>query len=240
MEETWSIWVITEIRQFAKQTVENHLSRVSIYLEDNPSSSLYHWNISKFSENVPQGYWNNSSNQQLFMNELAAKLDVTNATDWFKVSSRSVLQHGAHAVLRKYNNSLGKLLATLYPEYRNACRQAVANIIAQLKLSKVEDLLRVPALYLVVDKLRLFLRTRVPPCPTAVKTTRTLCLQMYVRQHPFVINLVLSTCFPELHVPVAVSPRYAQYRGYWANVNNQRSFLQSIATKLHILCPRVG
>ncbi len=45
---------------------------------------------------------------------------------------------------------------------------------------------------------------------------------------------VLANCFPELNLKIPAKSVYASHRGYWKDINNQRAFLESLATKLRI------
>ncbi len=68
--------------------------------------------------NNPRGYWSDTFHQRAFMNELAEKLNITDQEGWYKVTTKSFLQHGGMGLLEKYNNSPSKLLSTVYPEYK--------------------------------------------------------------------------------------------------------------------------
>ncbi len=46
--------------------------------------------------------------------------------------------------MSKYNNCVSKLLSTVFPEYKQACRDVVLQLKKDLKLEKVEDLIEVP------------------------------------------------------------------------------------------------
>ncbi len=54
---------------------------------------------------------------------------------------------GGYGILNKYNHSPNKLLAAVYPEYKTMCRDVVTNIMKDLRLEKVEDILKVPLEY---------------------------------------------------------------------------------------------
>ncbi len=64
-----------------------------------------------------KGYWKNISNQRDFLNELAKKLNITEASGWYTVTKEVLRQHGGSGLLQTYNNSPSKLLTTLFPEY---------------------------------------------------------------------------------------------------------------------------
>ncbi len=79
------------------------------------------------------------------MNKIASKLNITSPEGWFRISQPTLQQHGAGSLLAsKYDNSPSKMLATIYPEYKQACRHFVMELVRELKLSKVEDVMFVP------------------------------------------------------------------------------------------------
>ncbi len=57
------------------------------------------------------------SNQRSFMDSLAIELKIRNQEEWYHVTNKMLLQHGGHGLLVKYNGSIVKLLASVYPEY---------------------------------------------------------------------------------------------------------------------------
>ncbi len=71
--------------------------------------------------------------------------DIRDAKDWLSLRSADLKQHGGYF---RYK-SLGKTLATLYPEYKKMCREAASHVAYNLKLGKVEELLKVPQEYLL-------------------------------------------------------------------------------------------
>ncbi len=58
------------------------------------------------------------AHQRAFMDDLAKKLNITNQDGWYNIKSHTVHEYGGGGLLlNKYNNSLTKLLASVYPEY---------------------------------------------------------------------------------------------------------------------------
>ncbi len=75
------------------------------------------WDLSKF-DTMSKGYWEDTKMQRSFMDTLAKKLNITDHKGWYKVSRRILHQHGAGGLLAaQYNNSVSRLLMTVYPEY---------------------------------------------------------------------------------------------------------------------------
>ncbi len=105
----------------------------------------YNWDIHKFK--LPQNYWDISKNKRSFMDDLFHSLNITKTEDFFSITKESLLQHQGSGLLSKYNNSPAKLLADLFPQYKQSCRDFVNGIVTDLKLSKVEDILTIPVEY---------------------------------------------------------------------------------------------
>ncbi len=68
---------------------------------------------------TPHGFWKVPSNQRNFMNTVAKTLNITSSEGWYAITYHKLLDHGAHTLLKRYNNSPSKLLAAVYPEYPN-------------------------------------------------------------------------------------------------------------------------
>ncbi len=67
-------------------------------------------------------YWNDISNQRTFLESLSKKLNITDPEGWYKISREAVIKHGGSRILKKYNDSLSKLLTTVYPQYPTTTR----------------------------------------------------------------------------------------------------------------------
>jgi hypothetical protein len=77
---------------------------------------IHPWDEKKF-ERRPCNYWSKAANQRALMDQIAEKLHVTSMEDWYKVTTKQVAQNGAGGLLVRFNNSLHRLLQTVYPEY---------------------------------------------------------------------------------------------------------------------------
>ncbi len=65
-----------------------------------------------------RGYWTQYSNHQSFLKELATKLNINDPEDWYKISRKTLEDHGGVSLLTsQYNGSISKLLTTVYSEY---------------------------------------------------------------------------------------------------------------------------
>ncbi len=87
------------------------------------------------------------SNQRLFLDNLARQLNITDQHGWYNLTITALREHGGHALLQKYKGSVCKMLSTVYPEYLKNCRDAVMQVVHDLKLEKVQDLLSVSSRY---------------------------------------------------------------------------------------------
>jgi hypothetical protein len=59
-------------------------------------------------KNIPRGYWTNSSNQLAFMDQLARKLNIEKASDWYRISCDEVVSNGGRSLLGYHQYSLIK------------------------------------------------------------------------------------------------------------------------------------
>ncbi len=78
---------------------------------------------------------------------MATKLGITSIEGWYQITFTTMLEQGAAGLTKRYNNSVSKLLTTIYPEYKQRCRDFVNQVVRNLQLSKVEEVLNVPQEY---------------------------------------------------------------------------------------------
>ncbi len=62
-----------------------------------------------------RGYWKDMKNQQNFVEEIATKLGITSPKDWYSVTKEQFAKAGGSSLLIYHNNSLIKLLQSVYP-----------------------------------------------------------------------------------------------------------------------------
>ncbi len=110
-----------------------------------PSFLIYKWDKTKFST-VPRKHWNTIANQRSFLDNIAKQLNITDPQGWVKVPKKVLQELGGHTLLTRYH-SMSKLLMTVYPEYKQSCRDFVMSVVHELKLKSVEDVLKVPLEY---------------------------------------------------------------------------------------------
>jgi hypothetical protein len=76
----------------------------------------YDWKPWLFKK-VPRSYWNNLQNQKKYLEWFVKQQNIQKMEDWYKLQITDLKKNGAKGLLAKYNNSLYKLLSTIYPEY---------------------------------------------------------------------------------------------------------------------------
>jgi hypothetical protein len=64
------------------------------------------------------GYWTNIDNQKRFFQQLEDKLDIRSPEDWYRVTTRQIIQEGGSALIGNYYNwSMLTALKAIYPEH---------------------------------------------------------------------------------------------------------------------------
>ncbi len=89
------------------------------------------------------------------MDNIAKKLNILDALDWQHVTIQTLKQQKAYYLVKKYGFSLSKLLGSIYPEYKQACRAAIIKTLHDLNMS-VQDLPRIPLSYIHMREPKLF------------------------------------------------------------------------------------
>ncbi len=166
------------------------------------------------------------------MDSLAKKLNIKQSQDWCSITTATLKQHRGDGLRQKYV-SIGKLLTTLYPEYKLMCKQFIADIVHDLKLSKIEDVLSVSLKYPIATYYGL-LKTDIKHL-NCYKLLQQYDYSVSKCTHniKFLIFIVLANCFPELQLKILKKQKVA--KDYWKNMNNQRIFLEKLALILGII-----
>ncbi len=76
-----------------------------------PSTKIANTNVIKHDQ------WKHIQSQRVFLDQIAKTLNITNQNGWYRVTLKTLLQHGGSELLELYNDSTSKLLSTVYPEY---------------------------------------------------------------------------------------------------------------------------
>ena len=74
------------------------------------------WDLYKFSV-VPDGYWKDEKNHRNFIENLGKHLEIQSLEDWYKITSKSIIDFGGKSLLKFYNDSPIKLITTLFPNH---------------------------------------------------------------------------------------------------------------------------
>jgi len=76
----------------------------------------HNWQLTKFSS-IPQGFWQEISNQRDFFDHVGKKLNIKKWEEWYSVKKNDVADHGGLSILQYYENSPCQALMNIYPEY---------------------------------------------------------------------------------------------------------------------------
>eukprot|EP01114_Cavostelium_apophysatum_P007737 TRINITY_DN1990_c0_g1_i5.p1 TRINITY_DN1990_c0_g1~~TRINITY_DN1990_c0_g1_i5.p1 ORF type:complete len:848 (+),score=203.21 TRINITY_DN1990_c0_g1_i5:93-2636(+) len=76
------------------------------------------WDLEKFvTVRKPNGAWQGADQQRDFFDRLAVRLGLQTWQDWYKVSGKTIKEHGGTSVLRYFKDCPSKALMALYPEH---------------------------------------------------------------------------------------------------------------------------
>jgi hypothetical protein len=75
----------------------------------------YEWQWWRF-QSMDKDIWDDHKSAIQYLNWLKDELGYRNMDDWYKISKKNFSQNGGAYLLKIYNNSPAKLLATIYPE----------------------------------------------------------------------------------------------------------------------------
>lgn len=64
---------------------------------------------------TPKGFWTRKENQRIFLDTIASKLKMQKQKDWGSITSQDVIKNGGWSIMRKYEFSIQKMLAGVYP-----------------------------------------------------------------------------------------------------------------------------
>ncbi len=180
-----------------------------------------------------RSYWNDISNQHSFLRDLAKHLNITDSTEWFKVTTKHVKQCGGSGLLAKFH-SLSNMLVTLCPEYKTACRESVMTIMCDLKVDKVEDLLKLPLGYLKTRYSFHHLLCTFSGNQNYWRSMTTQSTNVRILVLMMTYILVVATVFSELQMKIPTKARHVSHSGYWKDMRNRQAFFENLAKKLSV------
>jgi hypothetical protein len=117
------------------------------------------WFVWKFKK-VPEDFWKDRKNQLDFFDWLGQMTNKKTMDDWYSLTKRDILQWGGGGLLKFYDNSLLKILISVYPNHnwlrwkfggfnteywedKQNLRDVVDWISKELRISSLEDWYRV-------------------------------------------------------------------------------------------------
>jgi hypothetical protein len=62
-------------------------------------------------------FWEQSSNQQLLLQQIGQSLNISNLHDWYKIGVNDIVNNGGIELVIYYKGSLLHMLQTIYPHY---------------------------------------------------------------------------------------------------------------------------
>ncbi len=81
------------------------------------------------------------------MDYVVKKLNITDIEGFQKITISTIHEFGGAGLLPKYQQSLDKLLISMFPEYKKACIDSVMRLVNNLKLNKIEDVINISSEY---------------------------------------------------------------------------------------------
>ena len=93
------------------------LNEYSFYLELQNGYLKHDWLAWKF-KRLPFGYWNRIENRLEYIEWLSKELQIKKLDDWMNVRREDFIKHGGIELLIQFDNSIIKLLKSIYPEHK--------------------------------------------------------------------------------------------------------------------------
>jgi hypothetical protein len=80
-----------------------------------PHHTWYAW---KFSQNVKPRFWESNTQERIVLDLLGNQLGFKRMEDWYNVTVKQIREKGGSKLLRKYDNSPSKLVASVYNHHQ--------------------------------------------------------------------------------------------------------------------------
>ncbi len=143
-------------------------------------------------------------NQRAFIAQLVKRLNINSTEEWWTLSQATLHAHGGAGLVKKYGGSTIHLLTTVYPEYKQACRDTILNLVQKLKLSSVAELLKVHTEYPLHSSINVHHPKSHPCTHTTVNTAKwVLHFAVYILQLPYLITQCCPSVFLNWMYPYA-------------------------------------
>ncbi|MFN7094184.1 MAG: hypothetical protein ACK4M7_02365, partial [Burkholderiales bacterium] len=75
----------------------------------------YDWKPWKFTK-TGNGFWKSIENQREYLDWFKKEAGIASNDDWYKLTSRDIRKWGGRALLKIYQDSVFKMLQSVYPE----------------------------------------------------------------------------------------------------------------------------
>ncbi len=98
------------------------------------------------------------------MDNLTRKINSDSPNPWEEITLSTISEHGGSMLLKKHK-ILSNLLTSVFPGYKQACKDLVMSVVADQKLAKVEDILHVNMKYHIYNNLAYqasYIKNRAP------------------------------------------------------------------------------
>lgn len=212
------------------------------------------WEVSWF-KRAPRNHWDDLSNRQKYLLQLATKLGVQKHEDWGKISYRKLLKIGSSGILVKYNNSLVKVLKETFPGSKFFC-----NFLSHTEVHwKEEWFHHIPSnpsgFWKQKENQRQFMdsltkKLNIQDLKSWGVGKHAAVIEngggSLISQYGGSLSKALRSLYPgillenilihlELKWEVPASQKYSP--DYWSRISNHREFLDSIAVDYHLSKP---
>jgi len=182
------------------------------------------WDPLRFTR-VPQHYWSSIENQRSFLHRLGEKLGVSDKDGWYKVTTKMVVDNGGSGLLRRYNDSISAMLGAVYPrtewdslKFTKAPQKYWSSLTNQRAF---------------MDSLAKKLEFKDDHNAWYKVTTQILYdngAKPLLRRYDDSVLSLLVAVYPEFTWDPLKFVKAPQ--SYWMSVDNQRSFMDTLAKKL--------
>ena len=112
VEELISLTKKEIIKQGGKYLLEHYKGNYIEVLKANFPNR----NWPEFIHPLPQGFWKDIKSQRLYLDWISKTLEHKSMNEWYNVSNKTLIQHGARNLLKQYK-SLYEALIKIYPEH---------------------------------------------------------------------------------------------------------------------------
>lgn len=176
---------------------------------------------------VVDGHWDNRGNRVHFMEGLATALGVEKLEDWKNVGREQVRERGGGGLLAKFDNSMHRLLADVFP-HRSPLEAASCRPrrpqgywgVAENRRRFLEEVRKEEA----IGEAREW-------CKVTTRDIRRHGGQALLNYHNGSLRAALAEAFPLEDWDSVLSGGMGRSKRHWDSLANQRSFLEDVARR---------